>query len=117
MTNYEFYKDRFIHALVYRAANCEMVREIMGEDCDHSVCPTCEREMEAWLRAEYVEPKIDWRKVEPGTLVTVKNGDGLSVRGLTFIGYYKGRVYAAIKDEFTATGFYAPNVELYKEKV
>lgn len=75
MTNYEKHKDEIIK---YSFINnlCKLKQELIGTDCSKvKRCSECKKLAKEWLEAEYVEPEIDWSKVEQGTRVYCK-GDG-----------------------------------------
>lgn len=49
---------------------CKLKQELIGTDCSKAIrCSDCKKLAEEWLEAEYVEPEVDWSKVEQGTKV------------------------------------------------
>lgn len=88
MKNREKYADEIIDATMY--GTCRETRKIAGIACGRDMCEECIKEYGAWLEAEYVEPPVDWSKVEIDTPILV------SVDGE----YWEKRHFASYIDGF-----------------
>lgn len=91
MTNYEKYKDRIDTSL----SPCELVKGLRGctAECFEIDCDVCEKANYKWVTREYIEPEIDWSKVEQGR--TIYNKEGFVIGN--FIGLYDGYIIASVK--------------------
>lgn len=104
MTNYEMYKEELLDIL---ADNIGVDKETeIPFDCSDSEysCSKCKKCMffdkgcynrtRGWLDAEYVEPSVDWRKVEKDTKILVKHCENDKWERRYFAKFDNGHVYA-----------------------
>ena len=103
MTNKEKYGNEIIELAVRRGGfglkNGEpaLCGEIKCEDCDFYApnlfkCST--RKFSEWLNSEYVEPPVDWSKVEVDTPILVRDYEGCMWVRRYFAKYEDNTVYA-----------------------
>lgn len=93
MKNREKYADDIINATII--GGCAPTRSIAGISCAQfdMDCARCAREYSAWLEAEYVEPPVDWSKVEVDAPILVSM-DGNEWEKRHFASYVDGVVKA-----------------------
>lgn len=93
MNNFEFYKERF-DTTDFGMVKGEPIGccDVSCETCDwcHLDCNVSRWE---WLKAEYVEPPVDWSAVEVDTPILVSNNEDSWVRRY-FARFEKGKVCA-----------------------
>lgn len=82
MTNKEKYGDKIIElaidegVLALKNGEPAPCAKIKCEDCDYGKSGSCggsEYKFREWLNSEYVEPPVDWSKVEVDTPILVKD--------------------------------------------
>ena len=96
MKNYEKYADkikehndssfclRFVEPYVLNA---------IGLSCSRLGCSKCRVVQTAWLMKEYVEPEVDWSKVEVDTPILVRDSENTEWLKKYFAKYENGYVY------------------------
>lgn len=102
MTNYEKYKDEIIEILAEQATfdKNHNIMSCNGHVCHKCfydgkgyACPDrCNSDMKKWLNAEYVEPPVDWTKVDVDTPVLVSD-DNKNWFKRYFAEYADGKVW------------------------
>lgn len=97
MKNREKYADKIINATILNptinGSTCQNVRKIAGLKCSCEECGQCTKKYAAWLKDEYVEPPVDWSKVEVDTPILVSM-DGKDWKKRHFASYVDGVVKA-----------------------
>ena len=104
MTNKEKYGDKIIELAVSKGyfglknGEPETCRDLTCEDCDFykPKSDSCERSKHTfleWLNSEYVEPPVDWSKVEVDTPILVKDYKEDTWERRYFAKYENGKVY------------------------
>ena len=110
MTNFEKYKDELVKELML-GSKCSMRRKyvLKSDDCPELRCSDCKERALEWLEAEYVEPTIDWSKVEVDTLILVGMNEECPHKR-HFAKFDDGKVCAWNdgKTSFTGNGLYTP---------
>ena len=103
MTNKEKYGDKIIElaidegVLALNNGEPAPCAKIKCEDCDYGKSDSCggsEYKFREWLNSEYVEPPVDWSKVEVDTPILVRDSEKESWRKRHFAKYENGIVYA-----------------------
>lgn len=102
MTNFEHYKDKICEILLEtglppaikngKPCVCKNLTDYCG-DCDFQN-NYCETSLKEWLNAEYIEPPIDWIKVDIDTPILVKDYKGNMWFKRYFAGFFNGKVWA-----------------------
>ena len=103
MTNKGKYGDKLIELAVngevFGLINGEpaICAEIRCKECDYGKSDSCKcskYKFREWLNSEYVEPPVDWSKVEVDTPILVRDSEKESWRKRHFAKYENGIVYA-----------------------
>ena len=99
MKNREKYADKIIDIAVRSKLALEDGKpvpciEVRCKDCDFVNHDVCKRKLYEWLDSEYVEPPVDWSKVEVDTPILVKNYRAEIWKRRYFAKYENGMVYA-----------------------
>lgn len=104
MTNKEKYGDKIIRLVVSKGyfglknGEPETCRDLKCEDCDFykpksDLCERSKHNFHEWLNSEYVEPPVDWSKVEVDTPILVKDYKADTWERRYFAKYENGKVY------------------------
>ena len=102
MTNKEKYGNKIIElaidegVLALKNGEPAPCAKIKCEDCDYGKSDSCggsEYKFREWLNSEYVEPPVDWNKVEVDTPILVKDYKSDTWERRYFAKYENGKVY------------------------
>ena len=102
MTNKEKYGNKIIElaidegVLALKNGEPAPCAKIKCEDCDFCEPDSCGRstyKFREWLNSEYVEPPVDWSKVEVDTPILVKDYKADTWERRYFAKYENGKVY------------------------
>ena len=110
MTNKEKYGNKIIElaidegVLALKNGEPAPCAKIKCEDCDYGKSDSCKgstRGFREWLNSEYVEPPVDWSKVEVDTPILVRQTkDGEWLR--RHFAKYEGGIVYTWKDSHTS---------------
>ena len=102
MTNKEKYGNKIIElaidegVLALKNGEPAPCAKIKCEDCDYGKSDSCggsEYKFREWLNSEYVEPYVDWNKVEVDTPILIKDYKADPWERRYFAKYENGKVY------------------------
>lgn len=101
MTNREKFAEQILdiacsgNSLAVNKTTLEPIacRKLVCEDCLFNTHGYCRDEADRWANSEYVEPPVDWSKVEVDTPVLVRDNIFSKWVKRYFAKYENGRVY------------------------
>ena len=97
MKNYEKYADKIKEyndsSFCLRFVEPYVLNEI-GLSCSRLGCSKCRVLQTVWLMKEYVEPQVDWSRIEVDTPILVRDFEGSDWFRRHFAKYENGTVYA-----------------------
>lgn len=96
-------KEKFAKEIVEIACRGESLSVINGkpaacalatcDECDFCTIDNCYKRTQEWANSEYVEPSVDWSKIEVDTPILVKNNDSNTWVCRYFAEYKDGTIY------------------------
>ena len=99
MTNKEKYADKIIEIaarsrFALKDGKPVPCADVRCSECDFVNHDVCKRKLYEWLDSEYVEPPVDWSKVEVDTPILVRDREKEAWRKRHFAKYENGIVFA-----------------------